>query len=174
MSDNTSSENPVMQVCMACKQTFNALMFSCPHCGTGGSSMMAGGFEMFDIMTRKQESTELNDKAAKIYQQGNVSEAVNLLKKALETNPMNEKAHENLGIVLLQEGRLEEARGILEKVLNFNPRREEARRYLAEVKSKLGPRSPKPVPQSSQPQTAVTAVPPVPQKPARKWYQFWG
>ncbi len=164
MSDNDNSEKPIMQKCMACNQSFNALLYSCPHCGTGGESVMAGGMEMIEIMVKKQGAASLNDKGVQLYQQGKVNEAVSLLQKSIEVNPMHEKAYENLAYVLIQRGRFEEARGILQKVLTINPRREDARRYMAEVKSTLDRAAAKP------PSPAMAAGS---QKPARKWYQFW-
>jgi tetratricopeptide (TPR) repeat protein len=132
--------------------------------------MMAGGMEMVEIMQRKFKASDLNDQGVRFYQQGKISEALSSLQEALTVNPMHEKAHENLGGILLQLGRLEEARNVLEKLLSINPRREDGRRYMAEVKSKLDRRTVKqvPLPSQSSPATAIAA-----QKPSRKWYQFW-
>ena len=125
------------QECISCNRSFDALMYSCPHCGAGGSSVMDGGMEMFDIMTRRQEATRLNDEGARLYQQGKVREAIARLEKSIEVNPMHEKAYENLAFVLMKQGRFNEAKIALEKVLGFNPHREDARRYMTEVSNTL-------------------------------------
>jgi len=131
------AQNDTPQTCMMCQKKFNALMFTCPHCGAKGSTMMSGGSEMLDIMRKKQEATELNDEGGRMYQQGRLKDAQGQFRKAIEKNPLYEQAYENLAYMLMEEGNYREATNVLERLLAFNPRREAAHRFMAQAKARL-------------------------------------
>ena len=59
-------------------------------------------------------------------------------RKALELEPKNADACNNLGILLAQRGDLEEAKGFFERAVEANPSHLSAMRNLERVKGMLG------------------------------------
>jgi tetratricopeptide (TPR) repeat protein len=125
----------VTQDCLGCGQTFDARMESCPHCGGKDGGAMAGGAEVLEVMQAKSESVKLSNEGARLFQSGRVNDAQAMFRKAIEVNPMHERAYSNLGYLLIQTGNTVEAIQVLEKLLGFNPRWDDARRYLATARA---------------------------------------
>ncbi len=111
-------------------------MVSCPHCGSkyGG---LAFGTEALELTKRKNESVALNDKAAALFNEGNIQAAFSNIEKALELNPFNEQAYSNLGYLYIKQGNYGKAIEILEHLFNFSPFKEEAKRYLKQARELL-------------------------------------
>jgi len=87
-----------------------------------------------------EEAAQHVDRGSQFFRQGRYAEAENEFRKAVETNPYNDVAHNNMGILLLNQGRPDEAILWLEKAMALNPHDKEILEdlNLAREKAKRG------------------------------------
>lgn len=73
------------------------------------------------IATPATDFYRLSDSAWELSKAGRIDEAIAEWKKALDLSPENDKAHNNVGLLLVAAGRFEEAIPHFEKTLKVNP-----------------------------------------------------
>ncbi|MBW3654682.1 MAG: tetratricopeptide repeat protein, partial [Gemmatimonadetes bacterium] len=83
----------------------------------------------------------LNREGEGLFERGDVADAVQRFRAAVQRDPRNSQFRNNLGWALFEAGQLDEARRELEQVIRLNPRRDIAYANLGEVKWKQGDRA---------------------------------
>jgi len=82
--------------------------------------------------------TAQNNLGGVLLQKGQVDEAIDHYKRALEIRPDYERGHFNMSLALLQEGKVDEAITHLQKVLQMNPNHSRAYYSLANARLQQG------------------------------------
>jgi WD40 repeat protein len=108
-----------------CGTRYELLRYACPNCGLSMSiSAPPLPFEATEFMENRQQLANLHvDRGVMLAKRGKHEEALAEYGKAIQANPWNATAHQNVGTALWQLGDLTEALRWYEKALDLDPRR---------------------------------------------------
>jgi len=114
----------MMKTC-PCGTQYELLRYACPNCGSSMSmSAPPLPFEAIEFMQNRQGLANLHvDRGVMLAKRGQHEEALAEYGKAIEANPWNATAYQNVGTALWQLGDLTEALLWFDKALDLDPRR---------------------------------------------------
>ena len=133
--EQPSSRAIPMKECLSCHNKVESLRRVCPHCGKD-SFTYANIQEMNEANQQAEEAAQHVDRGSQFFRQSRYVEAENEFIKAIEVNPYNDVAHNNVAILLLNQGRSDEAIPWLEKAIALNPFDKEIQEDLNLAKAK--------------------------------------
>jgi len=116
-------------------------------------------FSLIARVSAAPSAAEYVDQAVKLYNQGNCTKAVEVLKKAIAVNPSYARAYSWLGLCYARMGRTQEAIAAFKKVIALAPKSEDARiaqQWIAKLQQSVAQQPP-----ASPVAPRVTAAAPV-------------
>ena len=103
-----------------------------------------------------------NNRCYSLYLQGRLDQAETCFRKALARQPDNQKARNNLGLVLCRQGREAEALAMWREALSDTSARQRMGEAMAALGKDVPPSLAGPLPQTAPPQITAAASPPAP------------